>query len=99
MVAPISEDVVVGRRECPVCGVGRGGSGDCTQLIPDDVVREVVHVEIVLVITERVFNLFTGYEEAKEDKARNGCSGDGDPFQGTPKLKWQGEAIKNGNRP
>jgi len=37
----------------------------------DDVLTEGIEIEIVLVITERLFNLFPGSEETKIDERRD----------------------------
>lgn len=66
------KQTIIQRRERPVRGIGRRARGDREQLGADDGVREVVHVEVVLVVPEGVLDLFAGDDEAEEDETLGG---------------------------
>ncbi len=47
----------------------------------------MIEVQIILIIPERILNLFTGYEETEEDETGENSGGDGDPAQRSKGLK------------
>jgi hypothetical protein len=52
------------------------------------------HTEIVQVVLERVLNLLTDFQEAKEEERSESGTRDGDPLHGINNLERQEEKVQ-----
>jgi len=68
-------------------------SCDLVQL-PLDHKAEMVEVEIVLIVVERIFNLLSNFEETEEQERCESGRGDGQVFEAVVDLERQKEQIE-----
>lgn len=55
---------------------------------------EVVEIEIVQVVVERILNLLPNFQESEEQEGCESCARDGDPVHGADDLERQEQEIQ-----
>jgi len=69
------------------------------QLVPNNIMREMIQVEVVPGISEWVLDFFSCDEEAEEDGGEEDDAGDGEPFHLFDDLERESEAVASEDDP